>query len=65
MCALIVIGVHTASHKPARRRLTTRLVTSDRRDGDIRSVFGVACYVFPGAFPERETRNPKRNGGRE
>lgn len=64
-CALIVVAVHTASQKPARRRLFCQLITNDRCDGDIRSVFGVACYVCSGAFPKRETRNPKRNGGHE
>ncbi len=61
--ALVVGAVHTASHKPARRRLTFQLVTADRRDGDIRFVFGVACCAVPGAFPERETRHQNVTGG--
>lgn len=70
-CASIVGDVHTASHKPARRRGGLALsampptVGLDGGASDIRFVFGVACYVLSGAFPKRETRNPKRNGGRE
>jgi len=60
-----MINVHTASHKPARRRHICQQVTSDRYDDGIRFVFGVACYVC--RVPSRDAKpvTPKRNGGQE
>ena len=62
-CAQLLADVHTTSQKPARRHQKARGVNSDRRDDDIRFVFGVACCAVPGAFPERETRHQNVTGG--